>query len=247
MILVYSVGFCLTNGAFGAVNASFVDTIKAGEPLATMLLTVLFLSDGPAVTLPIFLSLLPIVGGVSVSSMSEASFSWIGFSMAMGSNVCFSARSICAKMLKTELGRSMDNASLFLHVNFYGLLLLLPAVLYIEGPLLVGLLSAGGKTARLFILNGFLYYVNNQMNFLVLEKVDAVTHGLINCGRRVANIGFAILWFGIPVNLYNGIGIALAIMGAFFYMKAKQMSARPAMRANNSSRSSLLEPPAKAN
>ena len=60
------------------------------------------------------------------------------------------------------------------------------------------------------------------MNFLVLEKVDAVTHGLINCGRRVANIGFAIVWFGIPVTLYNGIGISLALLGAFLYIRAKQ-------------------------
>lgn len=248
MVLVYSIGFCLTNGAFGAVNASFVDTIKAGEPLATMLLTVLFLSDGPAVTLPIFLSLLPIVGGVSISSMSEASFSWIGFLMAMGSNICFSARSICAKMLKTELGRSMDNASLFLHVNAYGVALLLPAVLFFEGPVLATLLTSGGKAARLFVLNGLLYYINNQMNFLVLEKVDAVTHGLINCGRRIANIGFAIVWFGIPVTLYNGIGISLAIAGAFLYMKAKQMSAKPisAPPSRVASRSALLDLSGKA-
>lgn len=243
MVLVYSIGFCLTNGAFGAVNASFVDTIKAGEPLATMLLTILFLSEGPTVTLPIFLSLFPIVGGVSISSMSEASFSWMGFTMALGSNFCFSARSICAKMLKTELGRSMDNASLFLHVNAYGVALLLPAVLFIEGSLLLNVLLAGGKTARLFVLNGFLYYVNNQMNFLVLEKVDAVTHGLINCGRRVANIGFAIVWFGIPVTLYNGLGISLAIVGAFLYMKAKQLSGRPASAppSRAASRSALID------
>ena len=121
---------------------------------------------------------------------------------------------------------------------------------------------------RLFVFNGCLYYLNNQLNFLVLEKVnapqsplsqllpspdadqlihqphhhfrmlssfslhladpgsarcgarlfdqvDAVTHGLINCGRRVANIGFAIVWFGIPVTLFNGIGMSLALIGAF--------------------------------
>ena len=39
LIFVYTLGFCLTNGSFGKVNASFVDTIKAGEPIATVLLT----------------------------------------------------------------------------------------------------------------------------------------------------------------------------------------------------------------
>lgn len=46
-----------------------------------------------------------------------------------------------------------------------------------------------------------------------------MTHGLINCGRRVANIIFAIVWFRIPVSLFNGIGITLALFGAFCYMQ----------------------------
>ena len=114
LVCVYTLGFCLTNGAFGAVNASLVDTVKAGEPIATVILTLLFLPgetvalartltlnlsliltlslsrsrslsltprltrtpsltpkrNPDQVTLPIFLSLLPIVAGVGVSSMS---------------------------------------------------------------------------------------------------------------------------------------------------------------------------------
>merc|ERR1719331_3833008 len=106
------------------------------------------------------------------------------------------------------------------------MLLLLPLTLYFEGGTLFAVLAAGGKPAKLFVMNGIFYYLNNQMNFLVLEKVDAVTHGLINCGRRVANILFAIVWFRIPINLYNGIGITLALFGAFCYMQAKQRSSR---------------------
>ena len=65
------------------MNASLVDTVKAGEPIATVVLTLLFL-PGEKVTLPIFLSLLPIVAGVAVSSMSDASFQLLGLAMAMG-------------------------------------------------------------------------------------------------------------------------------------------------------------------
>jgi len=227
LIAVYTVGFCLTNGSFGKVNASFVDTIKAGEPIATVLLTILLL-PGERVTPLVFLSLLPIVGGVATSSLSEASFNMLGFCMAMGSNICFSARSICAKLLRSSLGKQMDNANLFVYINLYGALCLFPVAVYVEGPLLLTVLMNGGTPARFFLLNGFFYYLNNQMNFLVLEKVDAVTHGLINCGRRVANICFAIVWFGTAVTLYNGVGITLALSGAYCYMKAKQISSRPA-------------------
>merc|ERR1719160_2389770 len=157
-------GFCLTNGAFGAVNASLVDTVKAGEPIATVILTLLFL-PGETVTLPIFLSLLPIVAGVGVSSMSDASFQMLGLAMAMGSNLCFSARSICAKMLRSSLGKKMDNANLFVHVNAYGAMALLPFALYVDGPQLIHALASFSPAGKLFVLNGFFYYLNNQMNF----------------------------------------------------------------------------------
>ena len=225
LIAVYTLGFCLTNGSFGKVNASFVDTIKAGEPIATVMLTVMFL-PGEKVTGLVFLSLLPIVAGVAVSSMSDTSFNLLGFGMAMGSNLCFSARSICAKLLRSSLGKTMDNANLFVWINFYGALALLPVALYVDGPVLLNVLMAGGKPMRFFLFNGTVYWLNNQMNFLVLEKVDAVTHGLINCGRRVANICFAIVWFGTAITLYNGVGITLALSGAYCYMKAKQASSK---------------------
>ena len=226
LIGVYTVGFCLTNGSFGKVNASFVDTIKAGEPIATVILTLVCL-PGEKVTALIFLSLLPIVMGVATSSLSEASFNLLGFCMAMGSNLCFSARSICAKLLRSSLGKQMDNANLFVYINLYGALALFPFAMCLEGPLLLTVLMGGGKPMRFFLANGFFYFLNNQMNFLVLEKVDAVTHGIINCGRRVANICFAIVWFGTAITTYNAIGITLALSGAYCYMKAKQASTRP--------------------
>ena len=166
-------------------------------------------------------------GGVAVSSLSDTSFNLLGFGMAMGSNLCFSARSICAKLLRSSLGKQMDNANLFVWINLYGALLLLPVAIYFEGPLLLQVFKAGGKPMRFFLFNGTVYWLNNQMNFLVLEKVDAVTHGLINCGRRVANIAFAIVWFRVPVTIFNGIGMALALFGTFSYMRAKQRMSAP--------------------
>ena len=46
-------------------------------------------------TLPIFLSLLPIVAGVAVSSMSDASFQLLGLAMAMGTAACSQAAAPC--------------------------------------------------------------------------------------------------------------------------------------------------------
>merc|ERR1712070_797394 len=232
LVTVYSVGFILTNASFGAVNASFVDTVKAGEPIFTVLLSFLLLRQTTSIS--VLLSLLPVVVGVSVSSMSEASFNILGFALAMSSNCCFSARSVLSKLALKHptLKGKMDNANLFVHVNVIGAMLLLPLALAFEGFSALLSILADQSALRLFLANGVLYYLNNQMNFVVLEQVDTVTHGLINCGRRVANISFAIVWFSTPVNVFNGIGIFLALLGAFLFAHAKGKEGQAKSAAN---------------
>jgi len=230
LCLVYTLGFALTNASFGAVNASFVDTVKAGEPITTVLLAFVFLAN-ERMTWPVLLSLLPIVGGVAISSMAEASASALGLAYALGANVCFSSRSIAAKLVGKHMAGRMDGANLFVHVNRLGVLVLIPAVLALEGPALRDVVHTFPRerlvaVARLFAFNGVMYYLNNQMNFLVLEKVDTLTHGIINCGRRVANILFAIMWFGNKVTFFNGTGISLALAGGFLYVRAKMADAK---------------------
>lgn len=55
---------------------SFTHTVKAMEPLFSVLLSAVFLGVTP--TLPVLLSLVPIVGGVALASVSEYSFTWLG-------------------------------------------------------------------------------------------------------------------------------------------------------------------------
>jgi len=75
------------------------------EPFFSVLLSALFLGDAP--TLPIILSLFPIVGGVALASVSEVSFNWTGFLSAMGSNITFQSRNVLSKKLMIKkVGRS---------------------------------------------------------------------------------------------------------------------------------------------
>lgn len=65
------------------------------EPFFSVLLSSLFLGDTPSI--PVLLSLIPIVGGVVAASASEATFNWPGFLAAMGSNVTFQSRNVFSK------------------------------------------------------------------------------------------------------------------------------------------------------
>ncbi|WVZ72467.1 hypothetical protein U9M48_020922 [Paspalum notatum var. saurae] len=70
----HMLGTVFTNMSLGKVAVSFTHTIKASEPFFTVLLSGLFLGEVPS--LPVLGSLVPIVGGVALASLTEVSFNW---------------------------------------------------------------------------------------------------------------------------------------------------------------------------
>jgi solute carrier family 35, member E1 len=99
LAVVHTLGNLLTNMSLGMVAVSFTHTIKAMEPIFSVVLSVLFLGDTPHPL--VLLTLLPIIGGVIGASVTEASFNWPGFLSAMGSNVTFQSRNVFSKKFMT--------------------------------------------------------------------------------------------------------------------------------------------------
>ena len=99
LAMVHTLGNLLTNVSLGMVAVSFTHTIKALEPLFSVLFSILFLGDTPNPI--VLLTLLPIMGGVIGASVTEASFNWPGFASAMMSNVTFQSRNVFSKKFMT--------------------------------------------------------------------------------------------------------------------------------------------------
>ena len=63
--------------------------------------------------IPVYLSLLPVMGGVALASLTELSFNWLSFSAAMVSNVASAARGIVGKVsMGKPQGKNMNAANL---------------------------------------------------------------------------------------------------------------------------------------
>ncbi len=99
------------------------------EPFFSVVMSAIFLGDKP--TLPVVLTLLPIVGGVACASLSEASFNWYGFSAAMLSNVTFQSRNVLSKKFMNK--KTMDNINLFSVITILAFVLLAPLAVLKEG------------------------------------------------------------------------------------------------------------------
>merc|ERR1712194_425195 len=224
--LTYTLGFFFTNLAFSLANASFVETVKSGEPISTVVLAYFLL--GEVERTATYASLLPVVIGVGMASAGEAGGTVAAFMATVASNFGFSARAVFAKQLKHDHPQSppaKSDVCLFFHISWMGLIGLLPLAVIQEGP---KLLAAFGSPefdptgfVAVILLNGLMYTAYNQFSFMVLSRVSTATHAVLNVCRRVCVIGATTLFFNTPLTIVNGTGIGVAVAGMFWLTHAK--------------------------
>ncbi|KAL3820423.1 hypothetical protein ACJIZ3_006328 [Penstemon smallii] len=166
------------------------------------------------------------VESVSMASLTELSFNWLGFISAMISNISFTYRSIYSKKAMTD----MDSTNLYAYISIIALIVCIPPALILEGPQLLkhGFNDAIAKVGLTkFVTDlfwvGMFYHLYNQLATNTLERVAPLTHAVGNVLKRVFVIGFSILVFGNKISLQTGIGTSIAIAGVAMYsfIKAK--------------------------
>ncbi|BBH00923.1 Glucose-6-phosphate/phosphate translocator-related protein [Prunus dulcis] len=220
----HALGHVTSNVSFAAVAVSFTHTIKALEPFFNASASQFIL--GQSIPLSLWLSLAPVVLGVSMASLTELSFNWTGFISAMISNISFTYRSIYSKKAMTD----MDSTNLYAYISIIALLVCIPPALIVEGPQLIkyGFNDVIAKVGLVKFVSdlfwvGLFYHLYNQLATNTLERVAPLTHAVGNVLKRVFVIGFSILVFGNKISTQTGIGTAIAIAGVaiYSYIKAK--------------------------
>ena len=228
------IAFCHTGVHVGAVIAlgagavSFAHIVKASEPVVTCALNALLL--GQILPLPVYATLLPIIGGVAIASMKELSFTFLALASAMLSNVSSAARGVLSKktMSGKKIGENLDAQNLYAVLTAMSTLILIPMMLAFEGT---GMFSAfkdivatGEFTqkglAMLLALGGASYYAYNEVAFLALGKVNPVTHAVGNTIKRVVIIVASVVAFKTPMSTGSIIGSSIAIFGTLLYSLA---------------------------
>ncbi|XVF03220.1 hypothetical protein REPUB_Repub04eG0242700 [Reevesia pubescens] len=218
----HALGHVMSNVSFAAVAVSFTHTIKALEPFFNAAASQFVL--GHQIPLPLWLSLAPVVIGVSMASLTELSFNWTGFISAMISNIAFTYRSIYSKKAMT----GMDSTNVYAYISIIALFFCLPPAILIEGPQLMqhGFRDAIAKVGLTKFLSdlfwiGMFYHLYNQLATNTLERVAPLTHAVGNVLKRVFVIGFSIVVFGNKISTQTGIGTAIAIAGVAIYSLIK--------------------------
>jgi solute carrier family 35 protein E1 len=202
---LFPIALCHTGVHIGAVIAlgagavSFAHIVKASEPVVTCGMNAAIL--GEVLPLPVYLTLLPIIGGVAIASMKELSFTVLALASAMLSNVSSAARGVLSKktMSGKKIGENLDAQNLYAVLTAMSTLILLPLAYAFEGTNFIGAFNAAVKSgeftkkslATLIALSGATYYAYNEVAFLALGKVRSI--GIcVSCGdcicRNVSHV-----------------------------------------------------------
>ncbi|XVF09306.1 hypothetical protein REPUB_Repub07fG0081400 [Reevesia pubescens] len=226
LAVVHTLGNLFTNMSLGKVAVSFTHTIKAMEPFFSVVLSAMFLGELP--TLWVVGSLLPIVGGVALASVTEASFNWAGFWTAMASNLTNQSRNVLSKKVMVKKEDSMDNITLFSIITVMSFILLAPAAIFMEGVKFTPayLQSAGlnvKEVAVRSLIAALSFHAYQQVSYMILQRVSPVTHSVGNCVKRVVVIVSSVLFFKTPVSPINSLGTGIALAGVFLYSRVKRI------------------------
>jgi solute carrier family 35 protein E1 len=218
--------------ALGAGAVSFAHIVKASEPVVTCGLNALLLKE--VLPLQVYMTLIPIIGGVAIASMKELSFTFLALGAAMLSNVSSAARGVLSKktMSGKKIGENLDAQNLYAVLTAMSTLVLIPLMLAIEGTGFMGafnkVVEAGDFTnkslAALLALGGATYYAYNEVAFLALGKVNPVTHAVGNTIKRVVIIVASVIAFKTPMSTGSIIGSSVAIAGTLLYSLAMNAS-----------------------
>jgi len=220
------VGAVLSLGA-GAV--SFTHIVKASEPVVSTVLSAIFLKE--FLPIPVYLSLLPVIGGVGLASLQELSFSWMAFGTAMLSNIASASRAILSKTVLSgkPMGENLTATNLYAVLTIMSFLMLLPMSLALESPAAISAawssaVAAGTSVSdltKMISLSGIFYYLYNEVAFLALSEVAPVTHAVGNTIKRVVIILASVVVFRNPLSGLGALGSAIAILGTLLYSLAK--------------------------
>ncbi|KAF7124588.1 hypothetical protein RHSIM_Rhsim12G0165000 [Rhododendron simsii] len=231
LAMVHTLGNLFTNMSLGKVAVSFTHTIKAMEPFFSVVLSAMFLGEIP--TLWVVASLIPIVGGVGLASMTEASFNWAGFWSAMASNLTNQSRNVLSKKFMVKKEESLDNITLFSIITIMSLFLLAPVTFFMEGVKITpSYLQAAGLDVRQVytrsLLAALCFHAYQQVSYMILQRVSPVTHSVGNCVKRVVVIVTSVLFFRTPVSPINSLGTGVALAGVFLYSRVKRIKPKSA-------------------
>ncbi|KAL9449814.1 hypothetical protein AB3S75_011693 [Citrus x aurantiifolia] len=216
MSFVFCINIVLGNVSLRYIPVSFMQTIKSFTPATTVVLQ--WLVWRKYFDWRIWASLVPIVGGILLTSVTELSFNMFGFCAALFGCLATSTKTILAESLLH--GYKFDSINtVYYMAPFATMILSIPALL-LEGSGIMDWLSTHPSPWSAFIIifsSGVLAFCLNFSIFYVIHSTTAVTFNV--AGNLKVAVAVLVSWliFRNPISGMNAVGCAITLIGCTFY------------------------------
>uniref|UniRef100_A0ACD5WWU4 Uncharacterized protein n=1 Tax=Avena sativa TaxID=4498 RepID=A0ACD5WWU4_AVESA len=240
MSFVFCMNIVLGNVSLRYIPVSFMQTIKSFTPATTVILQ--WLVWRKYFEWRIWVSLVPIVGGILLTSVTELSFNMFGFCAAMVGCLATSTKTILAESLLH--GYKFDSINtVYYMAPFATMILSIPAIV-LEGSGVINWLYTYDSTVPALIIiitSGVLAFCLNFSIFYVIHSTTAVTFNV--AGNLKVAVAVLISWmiFRNPISAMNAVGCGITLVGCTFYGYVRHLISQQASSPSPRTLRSRLE------
>jgi solute carrier family 35 protein E1 len=249
--MLHSVGHMATVIAMSAGAVSFTHIVKALEPIFVVLFSFLMdgKMDKFSINfwlLPIIAGVMWAAVGSKIAAGTDifADINPTAVAGAMTSNICFALRGTLSKKVTSAIPKekNLTSTNLYALMTFICFFLCMPFAAVIEGerlkkawPPVSGVSAIPEKIMGVKVLStdklqflieinmitGLLYYLYNEMQYLVLGEISATATAVANTVKRVVILLATVAFLGETMDQHKAIGATVAIGATMIYSIAK--------------------------
>lgn len=222
MSFVFCINIVLGNVSLRYIPVSFMQTIKSFTPATTVILQ--WLVWKKYFDWRIWASLVPIVGGILLTSVTELSFNVFGFCAALFGCLATSTKTILAESLLH--GYKFDSINTVYYMAPFATMILAVPALLLEGAGVMNWFSTHQSIYSSLIIiigSGMMAFCLNFSIFYVIHSTTAVTFNVAGNLKVAVAVIASWLVFRNPIPALNAFGCAVTLLGCTFYGYVRHM------------------------
>ncbi|GCB72194.1 solute carrier family 35 member E2B [Scyliorhinus torazame] len=206
------------------VAVSFSETVKSSAPIFTVIMSRLIL--GEYTGLWVNMSLMPIMGGLALCTVTEISFNMLGFSAALSTNIMDCLQNVFSKKLLSGDKYKFSPPELQFYTSAAAVVMLIPTWIFVmDIPVLEKSeqsFSFNQDVVLLLLIDGVLFHIQSVTAYALMGKISPVTFSVASTVKHALSIWLSIIIFSNRITAFSAFGTVLVIIGVFLYNRARQ-------------------------